>query len=227
MTDKEKLQILLNEKELEKMGIVSKAIFTIEYDADSKRQIPKNATKAEKEEIQKRNKIAVKIRNRLLFSLKFKIVASQHLESSWIITREKLDVAIDELNKIKEEMKGFGFKNVDKRLRIIPILTTEDGYENYEEQKRQYLINFAMEHIQYCDKGLEAGRMAKSTLWRCRKAYEYITALAEELESEDAKLEVKDTNILLDDKIHLAEEMIREQEEEEERVNPKPKKKVK
>lgn len=224
MSTKENLNIILDKDALEKMGIVSKAIFTIEYDVASKVKIPKNASPSERDELKKKNKIATKIRNKLLFSLKFKIVATEHLESSWIISKEKLAVAIEELNKIKDEMKLHGIPNADKRLRIIPILTTEEGYEDYEDQKRQYLINFAMEHIQYCDKGLGDERMAKSTLWRCKKSFEFIEVLVQELQSEDSRLEVKDMNILLCDKIQLCEQMIKDQEDEEEKINPKQKK---
>jgi hypothetical protein len=209
-----KLEIILNKEALEQMGIVSKAIFTVEYDVASKVKIPKNATATEKAELVKKNKLATKIRNKLLFALKFKIVATQHLESSWIITKEKLETAIEELDVIKDEMRACGFSNVDRRLRIIPILTTEEGYENYEEQKRQYLLNFATEHIQYCDNGLTEERMPKSTLWRCKKAYEYIEMLSEELKDADAKLEVKDTAHILSDKIAQIENLLDEQEEE-------------
>jgi hypothetical protein len=74
-----------------------------------------------------------------------------------------------------------------------------------------------MEHVKYCEKGLEEERLPKSSLWRCKKAYEIINTLADELNSEDARNEVKDTVSLLDDKIQLVEAMILKQEEEEEK----------
>jgi len=208
--------LILDAKECAKMGLHSEALYIIEYDLNSQIVIPKNATLQEKKEIEQRNKWAEEIRNKMKFALKFKIMATKHLESSWLIAKKRLPDAQAELQAIKDEMKLRGFDNVDKRIRIIPILTTETGFENFEDMKVQFLLQFATEHIAYCDKGLEEQRLPKSSLWRCHKAYEIINTLAEELKSEDAKSEVKDTANLLDDKIQQVEAMILKQEEEEE-----------
>lgn len=209
-------ELILDKEAIEKMGLHSESLWIIEYDLNSCIVIPKNATPQEKKEITERNRRAEVIRNKMKFALKFKIMATKHLESSWLIAKERLEDAQAELTAIKEEMKANGFDNVDKRIRIIPILTTETGFENFQDMKTQFLLQFATEHIAYCDKGLDEQRLPKSSLWRCKKAYEIINTLAEELKSDDAKNEVKDTVNLLDDKIQQVEAMLILQEEEAE-----------
>jgi transcription initiation factor TFIIIB Brf1 subunit/transcription initiation factor TFIIB len=171
-------------------------------------------TEADKEERERYNKVANEIRNKLFFALKFQIKATKHLESSWLISKERLGDAVVQIDALKAEMARAGFDNVDKRIRIIPIMTTEDGFENYEDQKIQFLLQFCTEHIQYCDKALDEQRIAKSSLWRCKKAYEIINLLADELKSEDSRHEVKDESELLSDKVSQVEAMIQKQDEE-------------
>jgi hypothetical protein len=209
--------LILDKKACEKIGLHSEAIYLIEYDLNSQLVIPKNATANEKKELEERNKKAEHIRNLMKFALKFNIMATKHLESAWLIAKERLPLAVEELEKIKGEMRSAGFDNVDKRIRIVPLMTTEAGFEDFQNMKTQFLLDFAMEHVKYCEKGLEEERLPKSSLWRCKKAYEIINTLADELNSEDARNEVKDTVSLLDDKIQLVEAMILKQEEEEEK----------
>jgi hypothetical protein len=180
----------------------------------SHEQVKSPITEQEKEERERYNKVANEIRNKLFFALKFQIMATKHLESSWLISKERLADAVTAIDALKEEMKRGGFDNVDKRIRIIPIMTTEDGFESYEDQKIQFLLQFCTEHIQYCDKALDEQRMPKSSLWRVKKAYEIINLLADELKSTDAQHEVKDTAELLSDKASQVEAMLAKQEEE-------------
>jgi hypothetical protein len=206
--------LILDREKLETMGLHGEALFVIEYDLNSPILIGEHATEDEKKELEKRNKEAVKIRNKMAFALKFQIKATKHLESSWLIDRERLESAKIALEALKEEMRSKGFDNVDKRVRIIPIYVTEVGFENYEDMKVQFLLQFAAEHIGYCDKGLEEQRMPRSTLWRCKKAVEIITELKEELKQESDKNEVTDTVSILDDKVCKAEAMVMKLEEE-------------
>ncbi len=215
MSETQSNELILDAEALKTMGLHGEALFVIEYDLNSPITIGSNATEQEKEEIKKRNKEAVKIRNKMLFALNFQIKATKHLESSWLISSEHLDDAKTALEAIKDEMRAKGFDNVDKRIRIIPILTTETGFENYEDQKVQFLLQFATDHIQYCDKGLEEQRMPRSTLWRCKKAVEILQAHVETLAKKDAQGEVKDTIAILDDKTQQCEAMILKQEEED------------
>jgi hypothetical protein len=254
-------ELIFDPEDAKKMGLCSTALYTIEYDLNSKRLIPKDyttcpnchtnietdklyintkkiegregyfcsncgqnitnepiihpITEADKEERERYNKVANEIRNKLFFVLKFRIMATKHLESSWLISKERLADAVSEIDAIKAEMKRGGFDNVDKRIRIIPIMTTEDGFESYEDQKIQFLLQFCTEHIQYCDKALDEQRMPKSSLWRVKKAYEIINLLADELKSEDAKHEVKDCAELLSDKASQVEYMLQHQDDEQ------------
>lgn len=207
--------LVLNVEQLKGMGIHSEQIYIIEYDLHSKKKIPKNISDQEKRRIEARNRVIQSFRNKLFFILKFRVMATRHLESSWIIGKERLEMAVEELNQLKEEMaeKGLG---VDKRLKIYPILVSTETYEYYEEQKAQFFLKFAMEHIQYIDKAVSEQRMANSTLWRCQRAYTIIEQLKEELKGHpDLYNEVTDTVALLGDKIAEVEEYIAKWKEEE------------
>jgi len=208
-------ELIFEKADAEKLGLHSEALYIIEYDLNSRRQIPKNATEELKTELEEYNKRANEIRNKLFFTLKFRINATKHLESSWLIAKERLSTAVTEIENIKAEMKAGGFDNVDKRIRIIPVLTTETGFENYEDQKVQYLLQFCTEHIAYCDKALEEQRMPKSSLWRCKKAFEIVNLLAEELKEKDNQNEVKDTAQILSDKTSEVEVMLEKLEAEQ------------
>lgn len=139
MTD----ELIFQIEDAEKMGLHGEALYVIEYDLNSRRIIPKNVSETEREEMERYNKVANEIRNKLFFALKFRIMATKHLESSWLISKERLGQAVAEIDAIKAEMKLGGFDNVDKRIRIIPIMTTEDGFENYEDQRFNSFCNSA------------------------------------------------------------------------------------
>ena len=189
--------------------------FCAKCGADITNEVVKSPiTESEKEERVRYNKVANEIRNKMFFALKFRIMATKHLESAWLVSKERLTDAVKELDAIKVEMKRGGFDNVDKRIRIVPILTTEEGAENFEEMKVQFLLQFCGEHLAYCDHALDEQRIAKSSLWRCIKTYEIINILADELKTEDAKHEVKDMNELLSDKVSQVQQMLQRQEDE-------------
>lgn len=213
MTD----ELILDKEALKRMGLHSENFWVIEYDLNSKIVVPKDATAQEKAKIEERNKSAEHIRNTMKFALKFKIMATKNLESSWLIGQERLEDAQTELSKIKEEMRAKGFDNVDKRIRIIPILTSESGFQNFDERMAQYLLEFSTEHIAYCDKALEEQEISRSSFWRCKRAYEIISTLVEKLGNENAKNEVKDALGSLNDKIQQVEAMNLLQQENEER----------
>jgi len=208
-------KLILDSTALEEMGVKSEAIYLIEYDLHSEIKIPKSYTEQQRKEAKKHNRLAREFRNKLIHLLKFKLMATQHLESCWVIEETRLETAIKGLEDLKEQMKAKGFSNVDKRLRIIPILTTEEGFEHYEDKKAEYLLSFAMEHIKYLENGIKERRMSKSTLWRCKKAYELIEALKEELKGNKRYNEVVDTNQILGDLIGKMEAIITEESQKE------------
>jgi len=206
--------LVLDSNALDKMGLKDQAIYIIEYDiptpnvSGNKLRIPKNISEERKREIEKTHKKVVKYQNKLLFMLKFKLHATRHLDSCWLIEENRLELAIKSLEELKEEMKVDGFKDIDKRLRIIPILTTIDGFETFEEKKAEFLLQFSMEHIKYTDKAKREQKMAQSTLWRCKEAYSIIEALKEELKSHVRYNEIIDTNQLLGEQIAYIENML-------------------
>jgi len=51
----------------------------------------------EKEEMERYNKVANEIRNKLFFALKFQIKATKHLESSWLVSKERLKDAVAQI----------------------------------------------------------------------------------------------------------------------------------
>jgi hypothetical protein len=219
MTD----ELILDKKACEKLGLHSEAVYLIEYDLNSKRLIPKTATKQVKDEIVQLNKKAVEIRNQMGYILTFKIRATRHLESSWLIAKERLEEAQVELENVKEKMKSYGFDNVDKRIRIIPVFVREENFESFEDEKAQFLLQFATEHIKYCDRMLEENRVSEPILWRVQKAYEIVNTLSEELKNRDAEAEIKDMASLLDDKTQQVLALKQKLEEEAEKEQKKEK----
>ena len=211
----DKNEIVLDVKALEAMGLHSEEIYTIEYDLNSELKIRRNSTPEEKKQAQKMNQLAREFRNKLQFILKFKLHATKHLESSWIISKENLEIAVNALSELKESMQNKGFKDVDKRLRIIPILTTSEGFESYEEKKAEFLLNFAMEHTKYCDLAIKTKKMPRGTMWRCKEAYSIINALKEELKGNKRYNELVDTVGVLGERISLAEAAIKLETEKE------------
>jgi hypothetical protein len=205
MTDK----LILDEQALATLGLGDKAVYLIEYDLHSEKKIDKKATKDKQKERKARNKLAREFRNKLIFLLKYGLKATQHLESCWIIDESRLDSAIEGLENLKEKMKAKGFRDVDKRLRIIPILTTIEGIENYDTKKAEFLLNFATEHIAYLEKAKKEKRVPNGIIWRCKKAYEIIAELKEELKHTKRYKELVDTVAILDDLSCQVEAMLK------------------
>jgi len=212
--------LILDSKALGKMGLADTPIYIIEYDlptpfkSGNKLRIPANSSESKKREIIKKHKLSIQFVNKVFFLLKFKLKATKHLNSCWIIEETRLETAINELEELKEEMKAKGFSDVDKRIRIIPILTTLDGFEHYAEKKVEFLLEFSMEHIKYTEKGKKERKMSQSTLWRCKQAYSIVESLKEEVKGNKRYNEVKDTNALLGEHIAYIENMIEKQKRE-------------
>jgi len=220
MSEREKL--ILDVKALEKMGLNSEAIYTVEFDLyNGKKVIPKNATKEEKKHIQFMNKLARKYRNKLAFILKFKLFATKHLDSSWLIDEKFLEVAIKDLNAMKEDMRAKGFKDIDKRIKIIPILTTVEGYQYYDDKKAEFLLDFLMEHIKYAEKGIKEQRMSESTLWRCKQVVSIVMAISEELKNHKRYNEITDTISILDELVGEASKIVMENKKEKQKAKEK------
>lgn len=208
-----KEKLVLDTKALEQMGFKDEAIYIIEYDLPYDRKVlPKTASDEQKKANARLNQLAREFRNALKYMLRFKLNATKHLQSCWIIPEKSLNLAVEQLEQLKQQMEAKGFQNVDKRIRIIPILTTLEGYESFQERKAEFLLDFAMEHIRYAEKGIKQRRMSKSQLWLCKRAIEIIGTLKDELKGNQRYNEVCDTLSILDDDVGRIENIIKEEQ---------------
>jgi len=206
-------KLILDEQALATLGLGDQAVYLIEYDLHSERKIPKNLTVEQKKQAQIRNRLAREFRNKLIFLLKYNLRATRHLESCWIIDETRLKTAVEGLEELKAQMESKGFRNVEKRLRIIPILTTIEGLQNYDDKKAEFLLDLAMEHVQYLEKAKKAKRVANGIIWRCKKAFEIISELKEELKKNKRYKELVDTVEVLDELISRVELILKKQKE--------------
>jgi len=202
-------KLVIDESALEELGLHGETIYLVEYDMNSETKIDKVGdhfyhngkliTQEEKEGLDKKNELARKYRNQLLFSLKFKLLATKHLESAWWINGEMLDTTIRELEEMKAKMKADGFKDVDKRVKIIPVLTNVEGFTHYEDKKAEFILDFLMEHVRYAEEGINDQRISASTLWRVKQAVSICNIQAESLKEHERYNEIIDTVNMLDE----------------------------
>jgi hypothetical protein len=163
------------------------------------------------------------IRNKIAFTLKFKLDAVKHLESSWFLNGDKLDIAVAEIEGIKAQAKTKGFDDIDSRIRIIPIFTTPEGFENYKDKKAEFILNFIMEHVKMAEDGVKDKRMAQSTLWRCRKAVEICNSHIESMKGHERYNEMLDTVNMLDELNGSVEAFLTEQKAQKAKAKAKDK----
>lgn len=175
-------ELILDDEALGRMGFHAKRIILIEYDMHSEWLISEDIPIDEAESIARRNKLARKFRNRLTYLLKYKLKATQHLQSCWIIEGKYLKEAIEALETLKQKMKDRGFNDADRRIRIIHILTRPKDNKYYDTKKANYLLQFITEGLRHCDKAEEDGKIKKSDVWRIENAIEIIGLLKEEVE---------------------------------------------
>lgn len=229
-------KLVIDEKALEELGLSGETIYVVEYDMPSKFPLTKEQKrKLSKEEIiayEKFKKLARIFRNKLIFTLKFKLDATKHLESNWLLEGEKLDTAVNEIEAIKADMKNRGrgysqFEDADKRIKIIPIFTTVEGVEHYTDKKAEFVLEFIMEHVKYAEDAIKKKRMAQAILWRCKKAVEICSAHAEGLKKSDRYAEIIDTINMLDELNGQCESFILDQKEKAKALKEKQKEKEK
>lgn len=210
-------KLVIDEKALEALGLHGETIYTVEYDLYSEKYLTdaqkRKLTKEQKSANERFNKLARIFRNAMVFSLKFKLDAVKHLESSWLLDGEKLDEAIREIEEIKAKAKSKGFEDIDRRIKIIPIFTTPEGFESYKDKKAEFILDFIMEHVKMAEDGLKDKRMAQSTLWRCRKAVEICNSHIESLKGHERYNEMLDTVNMLDELNGQCEAFLSEEKE--------------
>ena len=200
------INLMIKPEDLEKLGLHGEAIYSLEYDMPSELDVT-NGQKArikkmsveERKAIEKKSKLAREFRNKLLFALKFKLHASKHLDSSWLLDNQYLETAINELEQLKRDMKAKGFDDVDKRIRVIPLITNSEGIESYEDKKAEFVLNFIYEHIKYAERGTKEKRISQAILWRCKQAVTICNSLAEELKNNVHYNEILDSVNILDE----------------------------
>ena len=228
-TQKRISKLVIDEKALEELGLCGETIYTVEYDMYSEKYFTdaqKKRMNTEQIEANKRfNKLARIYRNKIVFTLKFKLDAVKHLESSWLVDGDKLDTAVAEIENIKDSAKSKGFADIDERIKIIPIFTTPDGFQHYEDKKAEFVLEFLMEHVEYAEKGIKTKKMAQSTLWRCKKAVEICNAHADSLKESERYNEILDTINMLDELNGNCESFLTDQKEARAKAKAKEEKK--
>lgn len=175
-------RLVLDREALERMGLYAKVIFMVEYDMHSEWKIPEDITHEEAKWLAQRNKFARRFRNDLVYLLKYKLFATRHLQSSWIVEGKYLDLAKVQLNKLIARMEERGFHDANRRIRIVRIVTTPEDNEYYDTKKANFLLNFLNEALGYCDKAEKEGELKKGALWRIEKAFEIISIMKEEVQ---------------------------------------------
>lgn len=218
-------KLVIDEKALEELGLSGQTLYIIEYDMYSEKYLTdiqkRKLTKEQREANERFNKLGRIFRNKLLFALTFKINATKHLESSWLLDGEKLDEAVAEIEGIKAQAKTKGFDDIDSRIRIIPIFTTPDGFESYKDKKAEFILDFIMEHVKMAEEGVKDKRMAQSTLWRCRKAVEICNSHIESMKGHERYNEMLDTVNMLDELNGQCEAFLRTQKDEKAKKSKK------
>lgn len=222
-TQKIRNKLIIDEKALETLGLHGKGFYVVEYDMYSEKAISPNQKKIltveEKTRIENNNKLSREFRNKLTFALKFKLHATKHLESSWIIEGETLDNAVAEIEGLKNQMKSKGFLDCDERIKIIPIFTDNEGYQHYDDKKAEFILEFLMEHVKYTEMGIKEQRISQSTLWRCKQAVSICSVHSETLKDSERYNEILDTINILDELVARCEQFILEQKAANKKVD--------
>lgn len=208
-------RLILDKESLERMGLHAKIIFLVEYDMHSEWVIPEDIPSEEAKWIAQRNKLARRFRNDLVYLLKYKFYATQHLQSCWIIEGKYLEMAITELEELKRKMKERGFNDADRRIRVIQIVTTPQDNKYYDDKKAGFLLRFIQEAFEYCNKAEQKGTMHKSTLWRCEKAYEIVSIMKEEIGTHESYKIIEEGLSKLEKRIEQIKPLVKEEEEDE------------
>lgn len=209
--------LVMDEEALNKLGLYGDALYTIEYD------LPRSSDRFDT----KTNKFVRSMRNKIVYTIKYSLYAHKNLDSSWIIDKQYLERAKEFLNNVKLEylMHKPAF-NMDKRIRIFPILTDKVGYEAFIDKKAEYLMQELNSSIEKVEKLVSDKIIDESKIWRCKKDLEYVESKADSLKQHESYNELVDTIVILQDTLSEYEKIkndLKEQEklEKESRKNNK------
>lgn len=187
---------------LKKAGFDGEAVYLIEYDLPTKK-MEKGKAYSEAGSPERA------FRNALMFALHFKIGATRHLESTWLIDENRLEAAETELQKIKDKFVSKGFYDIEKRVWIHPIFAESEDLMRYVDRKIEFLLQFIEDQNETVQKGLDERRLPYHLLWRAKKAVEMINEISEDADVKAHKrhMEVKDTLVILEDNINRFEQI--------------------
>lgn len=191
---------------LKKAGFDGNAVFTIEYDLPTKKE-EKGKKYSEAGSVERA------FRNALMFALHFKIGATRHLESTWLIDESRLEIAEAELQKIKDKFVAKGFYDIEKCVWIHPIFCEQEDLDRYVDRKIEFLLQFIEDQNNVIGRGLNERRLPYHLLWRAKKAVEMINEISEDDDVKGHKryMEVKDTLVILEDNINRFEQIKKEE----------------
>lgn len=205
-------KLLFDKTAMEKLGLMDTPIYLIEYD------LPRESEKFTK----KMNKTLRQLRNKLNFALKFKILAMKNLESSWIIPENRLEYARKFLESLKTEFKQKGYTgNIDRRIRIIPIITILEEQETYADRMVNFLLEWITEAQETIVKGIKMKTLSDAGFWRVKKCYEDVNIHLSHAMVKKHKLinQIKDDLEILDMDIHRYENIVEAKRKEEKEAN--------
>lgn len=196
--------------ELAKLGLHGEEIYVIEYD------IPRghNVKGMSKEQSQ----FLTAMRFKMNKTIKFVLKCMRNLDSSWFLEKEKLEEAELFLTEMRDEYRANGF-NMDKRIRILPLITTDEAYESYEDRKAEFLLQWISESMEKVLEGLHDKIMSETTLWRCKKCIETVEITKELLKGNNRYNEILDELNNLDDKIQKYENLKQDLKEQRKLAN--------
>lgn len=207
-------KLVFDKKAMEKLGLINTPIYLIEYD------LPRESEKYTK----KMNRTLRQLRNKLNFALKFKILALKNLESSWIIPQDRLEYAKAFLEELKTEFKQKGFKgNIDRRIRIIPIITIIEEEETYADRMVSFLLEWITEAQETVIKGIKQKTLSNAGFWRIKKCFEDVNIHLSHALIKRHKLvnQIRDDLEILDMDIHKYENIVEEKNKKEREENGK------
>ena len=106
-------RLIIDAKALEELGLDPTVLYVVEYDLYSEKNLTKaqaqRMTQEQRDANKRFNKLARKIRSKIIFTLLFKLHAKKNLESSWFLDGDGLDEAVAEFEAIKQDAKRKGF----------------------------------------------------------------------------------------------------------------------
>jgi len=217
--------LILDKKALEDLGLASEVSYLFEYDLPSAfKNTHKDTLEISAQYTKKQAEFFRELRNKTMFALRFKLRAIKNLYSSWFINEDMLESAQKFAEELRAELIKEGFSDRAEKVRIIPIVTTVEGYQTYEQRKEEFFLEFLGESQKTIDKGVKDKNLSESLLWRVKKASEIVSMLKETLKDKSKKSrynEIVDSLTMLDDSIARYEQIKEQKKAKEQKAKTK------